>query len=79
MTFLENPCHYWSSDRLEDKRIILRLVYAKKLSYHRTEGFRTAQIEDLSLPFRYLKNLSDGHYRVVRPAGIEPATLSLEG
>jgi hypothetical protein len=31
------------------------------------------------LPFRYLQNLVPGNYEMVRPAGIEPATLSLEG
>ncbi len=79
MTFLANPCYLWSSDRLEDKRMVLRLVFADKLPYHRNEGFRTAQNEELSLPFRYLKNLDGGEYEMVRPAGIEPATLSLEG
>ena len=79
MTFLANPCHYWSSDRLEDKRLVLRLVFAKKLAYQRNEGFRTAKNEELSLPFRYLKNLVVSDYELVRPVGIEPTTLSLEG
>ncbi|HNP84052.1 MAG TPA: recombinase family protein [Nitrospira sp.] len=79
MTFLANPCHYWSSDRLEDKRMVLRLVFAKRLAYHRQEGFRTAKNEELSLPFRYLKNLGPSQYEMVRPVGIEPTTLSLEG
>ena len=79
MTFLANPCYYWSSDRLEDKRMVLRLVFAKRLAYDRKEGFRTAKNEELSLPFRYLKNLTACHYELVRPVGIEPTTLSLEG
>lgn len=79
MTFLANPCQYWSSDRLVDKRMVLRLVFTKKLSYHRQEGFRTSKNEDLSLPFRYLKNLTACQYELVRPVGIEPTTLSLEG
>ena len=76
MTFLANPCHYWSSDRLEDKRMVLRLVFAKRMAYHRKEGFRTPE---LSLPFRHLKDLAACQYGVVRPVGIEPTTLSLEG
>ncbi|HBR68774.1 MAG TPA: recombinase [Rhodospirillaceae bacterium] len=67
MTFLANPCYLWSSDRLEDKRMVLRLVFADKLPYHRNEGFRTAKNEELSLPFRYLKNLDGGEYEMVRP------------
>lgn len=79
MTFLGNPCHYWSSDRLEDKRMVLRLVFAKRLAYHRKEGFRTSKNEELSLPFKYLKDLTTGNYEMARPVGIEPTTLSLEG
>lgn len=43
MTFFANHCYYWSSDRLEDKRMVLRLVFAKKMAYHRKEGFRTSK------------------------------------
>jgi hypothetical protein len=70
MTFLANPCHYWSSDRLEDKRMVLRLVFAKRLAYHRKEGFRTAKNEELSLPFRYLKNFETCKYEMVRKKGL---------
>ncbi len=79
MTFLANPCYLWSSDSLEDKRMVLRMVFAKRLPYHRNEGYRTAKTEELSLPFKLLKNLTGGEYEMARPAGIEPATLSLEG
>ena len=79
MTFLANPCYLWSSDRLEDKRMVLRLVFAQKLPYQRNEGFRTAKKEDFSLPFRLLGNLEGGKYEMVRPTGFEPVTLGLEG
>ena len=59
--------------------MVLRLVFADKLAYHRNEGYRTAKNEELSMPFRLLQNLENGQYAMVRPAGIEPATLSLEG
>lgn len=59
--------------------MVLRMVFAKKLPYHLTEGFRTAKNEELSLPFRWLKNMNGGEYEMVRPVGIEPTTLSLEG
>lgn len=71
MTFLANPCYYWSSDRLEDKRMVLRLVFAKKLAYHRKEGFRTAKNDELSLPFKYLSNMTTSHYGVVRLQVVE--------
>ena len=79
MSFLANPCYLWSSDSLEDKRMVLRMVFAGKLPYQPKEGFRTAKTEELSLPFKLLKNLNGGEYEMARPAGIEPATLSLEG
>ena len=78
MTFLANPCYLWSSDRLEDKRTVLRLVFAQKLPYQRNEGFRTAKEEDFSLPFRLLGNLESGRYEMVRPEGVEPPTLGSE-
>ena len=79
MTFLANPCYLWISDRLEDKRMVLRLVFTEKLPYDRNEGYRTAKNQELSLPFRILENLETNNSEMVRPAGIEPATLSLEG
>ncbi|MEM6712823.1 MAG: recombinase family protein [Pseudomonadota bacterium] len=49
--FLANPCILWASERLEDRRTVLKLTFADRLSYSRNEGFRTP---DLSLPFRQL-------------------------
>lgn len=37
--FLANPCNLWASDRLEDRRAVLKMVFAEKLPYHRKEGF----------------------------------------
>ena len=76
MTFLGNHQKLWGSDRLEDKRAVLRLVFVEKLPYQRTAGFRTAEN---SLPFTLLEQLKGGQYEMVRPAGFEPATLGLEG
>ena len=78
MIFLSNPCYLWSSDRLEDKRMVLRMVFLKKLPYDRDGGFRTAKTDDLSLPFRYLQNFNGGKYEVARPEGVEPPTLGSE-
>ena len=38
--FLANPYELWESDRLEDKRSVLKLVFAKRLSYERNAGLR---------------------------------------
>ena len=71
MDFLGNPIKLWSSDRLEDKRMVLRLAFAEKLPYQRNDGFRTAQT---ALPFRLLMGLKEGKREVARPEGVEPPT-----
>ena len=75
MTFLANPCYLWSSDRFEDKRMTLRLVFADKIPYHPKEGYRTAEI---ALPFRVLSDFERGKSEMVRPEGVEPPTLGSE-
>ncbi|MBK9948602.1 MAG: recombinase family protein [Nitrospira sp.] len=79
MSFLANPCYLWSSDRLDDKIMVLRLAFSRKLPYDRNQGYRTAKSEELSLPFRLLENHKNKNSVMVRPVGIEPTTLSLEG
>jgi site-specific DNA recombinase len=38
--FLANPCKLWSSDRLEDRRTVLKLTFTERISYLRNQGFR---------------------------------------
>jgi DNA invertase Pin-like site-specific DNA recombinase len=47
--FLANPSELWRSGDLNHQRIVLRLAFATKLLYSRSDGFRTAEI---NLPFR---------------------------
>jgi len=42
--FLSNPLKLWVSDKLEDKIMVLKLVFAGRISYARNEGFRTPKI-----------------------------------
>lgn len=37
--FLANPWKLWQSDRTEDRRAVLRLMFAEKLPYARGEGY----------------------------------------
>ena len=71
VSFLRNPWKLWHSERIEDRRALLRLVFAERLVYARSEGYRTAKI---SMPFKLL----DGHYLrkpgLVELRGIEPLT-----
>ena len=69
LAFLANPCELWASERLDDRRAVLKLTFAERLRYKRNEGFRTA---NLSLPFKVLASFSPGKNEMARPRGIEP-------
>ena len=69
--FLANPCALWRSPNLEDRRAVLKLVFAEKLPYHRNEGYRTVET---TLPFKALAAISPGSTEMVEPRGVEPLT-----
>lgn len=69
LEFLANPWKLWSSDRIEDKRAVLKLAFADRISYVRNGGFRTAVT---SAPFRILSQIGGGEYEMVRAGGLEP-------
>ncbi len=60
--FLSNPYKLWESNRLEDKRAVLKLVFAERLPYDRNEGLRTPA---LSLPFCLTGQLKGNDYAMV--------------
>lgn len=74
LEYLSNPLKLWFSDRLEDKRAVLKLTFADRLAYVRGQGFRTA---DLTLPFKVLEQITGGKNRMVGPEGFEPPTKPL--
>ncbi len=49
--------------------MVLRMVFAKKLPYRLNEGFRTTKNEELSLPFKLLKNMDGGEYEMAQVRG----------
>jgi DNA invertase Pin-like site-specific DNA recombinase len=69
--FLANPWKLWRSERLEDRRAVLRLAFADRLTYARNEGYRTAQI---SIPFKMIGDFKMQKNGMVEPIGIEPTT-----
>jgi site-specific DNA recombinase len=69
--FLANPCNLWDSERLEDRRAVLKLVFAEKRPYHRKDGFRTPKT---TLPFKVLGDFCLGKYGMAHPKGFEPLT-----
>ena len=69
--FLANPSKLWASERYEDKRAVLKLVFAHRLPYTRNEGYRTAKT---SLPFKALEGIHLGKFEMVPGGGFEPPT-----
>ena len=76
MTFLANPCNLWASERLEDKRAVLKLTFADRLAYVRGTGFRTPET---TLPFKVLGDFFGGESKMARPKGFEPLTSASGG
>ncbi len=74
MEFLANPYKLWVSDRLEDRRAVLKLVFADRLAYAKDEGFRTAET---SLPFKALEGFSGSKKEMVPLVGLEPTHLAV--
>lgn len=76
LDFLASPWNLWRSNRLEDKKAVLKLAFAKRLEYRRGEGFRTA---DLALPFKLLDRFRGGESEMARPKRFELLTPRFVG
>jgi site-specific DNA recombinase len=64
MEFLAKPHKLWHSERLEDKRAVLKLAFSDRLAYVRNEGFRTAKT---ALPFNILASFSGDQVKMASP------------
>ena len=51
--FIGNPHLLWANGDLEDKRLVLKLAFAKKVPFNKDIGFGTTA---LALPFRVLED-----------------------
>lgn len=69
LNFLSSPWNLWASERLEDRRTVLKLTVADRLRYTRNNGFRTA---DLSMPFKVLGSFCGGEREMARPKRFKP-------
>ena len=74
LEFLSNPWKLWASEHMADKRAVLKLTFSEKLRYRPKQGYRTAQNDDLSFPFRMLQNAKKLGSEMVPPHGLEPRT-----
>ncbi len=52
--FLKSPVKLWRTGNLADQKTVLKLTFAKRLSYAKNEGFRTTSP---SLPFQLIQGL----------------------
>ena len=73
LMFLSNPWKLWQSERIEDKRGVLKAVLAEPLTYVRGEGYRNPKT---SAPFGFMAALHEG-CRMVDATGIEPVTPTM--
>ncbi len=67
--FLSNPQKLWASDRFEDKRAVLKLVFTERIPYHRKTGFRTTKT---TIPFKALADVSGDKCHMADRVGFEP-------
>lgn len=74
LDFLISPWNLWKSDRLEEKRMVLKLAFPSQLKYDRDLGFRNAE---LSLPFNMLDDFFSPKKAMARPTGFEPVAFGL--
>lgn len=65
--FLANPCKLWHSPNLADRRAVLKLVFAERLTYARNGGYQTAKI---STPFKMLGDINMSKKEMVPRRGI---------
>lgn len=72
LQFLSNPLQLWNSDKLEDKKTVLKLTFANRLAYCREKGFR---IPELSIPFKLLGAVSSADKAMARPAELSSNEL----
>lgn len=80
MGFLSSPWNIWVNGSLRLRRTVLRSAFTERLVYCRKSGLRTPA---LSIPFcaisdRWGDSLETDS-SMARPAGLEPATVRLEG
>ena len=69
--FLSNPWKLWVSDSLTDKQTVLRLAFARRLSYHREKGFSNPEF---TMPFKALGGDYVSFKEMAHRGGFEPPT-----
>lgn len=68
MDYIENPIKKWESEDLNDKRLVLKLVFADKIPYDYQNGFGTA---NYSLPIKAFELLATSESQGVEMGEVE--------
>ena len=71
MDILKNPANKWDSEDLEDKRLVIKLIFDGKPAYDKIRGFGTAE---LSCVIRLFERIGATNSQDVEMAGVEPAS-----
>ena len=76
LDFLASPWNLWETGNLEDRRAMLKLVFGGSLQFKREVGFQTPEI---SLPFKWLGEISGSKKGMAHPTGFEPVASAFGG
>jgi len=69
LAYVKSPYDIWKSGELNDKRLVLRLVFAEPIEYRRGRGYGTAK---LSEAVKLFEQLAANNSQAVEMGGIEP-------
>ncbi len=69
--YLGNVDSIWEQGDFFSRRLVLKLVFAKKITYSLKRGFGTALT---TLPYKVFQGFANGNDDMVDPSGIEPLT-----
>jgi len=69
LSFLENPYSYWSEGGVNEKRLVLKLVFTEGLQYHFDNGFGTPE---LCCVLKVFEQIESSKFLGVEMGGIEP-------
>ena len=67
--FLKNPLLQWQRGSIHGKKLVLKLVFERNLTYNKNSGFETAI---LSLPLRVFALPDAQKGQLVEMGGVEP-------
>lgn len=69
LDFAGNPLSMWQNGNLDDKRLVLKLAFAKPITYDKEAGLGTAVT---SLPFTVFQGCDGQKGKMVVEVGFEP-------